>query len=59
MHMFNPLRSISNQELFEKNLYNPHIPKELNGEVPQFYRLKSEVSIMFRCRLFSTCYTAV
>ena len=60
--MFNPLHSISNQELFVKHLYNPHIPKERNSAVsPNYinYRLKSEVSIMFRCRLCSTRYTAV
>ena len=30
-----------------------------NGAAPQFYCLKSEVYIMLRCRLCSTCYTAV
>ena len=29
--MFNLLNSISNQELFEKHLYNPRIPKEINS----------------------------
>ena len=51
--MFNPLRSISNQELFEKHLCNPHIPKERNGAARPSYRLKSEVSIMLCCRLYS------
>ena len=60
--MFNPLHSISNQELFEKYLYNPHIPKERNRAArPNYinYRLKSEVSTTLRCRLCSTHYTAV
>ena len=60
--MFNPLHSISNQELFEKHLYNPHIPKERNRAArPNHinYRLKSKVSITLRCRLCSTRYTAV
>ena len=60
--MFNPLCSISNQELFEKHLYNPRIPKERSGAVdPSYinYRLKSEVSIALCCRLCSTSYTAV
>ena len=60
--MFNPLHSISNQELFEKHLCNPCIPKERNGAVhPSYinYRLKSEVSIMLRCRICSTRYTVV
>ena len=60
--MFNPLHSISNQELFVKHLYNPRIPKERNSTTcPNYinYCLKSEVSIMLRCRLCSTCYTAV
>ena len=60
--MFNPLHSISNQELFKKHLYNPRIPKERNRAThPNHinYRLKSEVSVMLRCRLCSTCYTAV
>ena len=60
--MFTPLHSISNQELFEKHLYNPHIPKERNRAAPPNhinYRLKSEVSVTLRCRLCSTCYTAV
>ena len=57
--MFNPLHSISDQELF---LCNQCIPKERNGAArPSYinYRLKSKVSIMLRCRLCSTCYTAV
>ena len=60
--MFNPLHSISNQELFKKHLYNPRIPKERNRAArPNHinYRLKSEVSITLRCRLCSTHYTAV
>ena len=55
--MFNPLHSILNQELFEKHLCNPRIPKERNGAAhPSYinYSLKSEVSIMLRCRLCST-----
>ena len=59
--MFNLLHSISNQELFEKHLYNPQ-PKERNGAVhPSYinYRLKSEASITLCCRLCSTRYTAV
>ena len=60
--MFNLLHSISNQELFEKHLCNPCIPKERNGATRSSYinyYLKSEVSIMLRCRLCSICYTAV
>ena len=60
--MFNPLHSISNQELFEKHLYNPRVPKKRNRVVrPNHinHRLKSEVSITLRCRLCSTRYTAV
>ena len=60
--MFNPLHSISNQELFEKHLCNPHTLKYVNGAVhPGYinYCLKSEVSITFRCWLCSTCYTAI
>ena len=60
--MFNPLHSISNQELFEKHLYNPCTPKERNsGTHPNYinYHLKSEVSITLRCWLCSTRYTAV
>ena len=61
--MFNPLRSISNQELFEKHLCNPRILKERNGAAhPSYinYRLKSEgLTITLRCRLCSTRYTAV
>ena len=58
--MFNPLRSISNQELFEKHICNPRIPKEMVPHAPYInYRLKSEVSIMLCCQLCSTRYTAV
>ena len=58
--MFNPLHSISNQELFKKHPCNPHIPKEMVPHAPATtYHLKSEVSIMLRCRLCSPCYTAV
>ena len=60
--MFKPLQSISNQELFEKHLCNPHILKEMVLRAPDYinnYRLKSEVSITLRCRLCSTRYTAV
>ena len=60
--MFNPLHNISNQELFEKHLCNPRIPKERNGTAhPSYinYHLKSEVSITLCCWLCSTCYTAV
>ena len=60
--MFNPLHSILNQELFEKHLYNPRIPKERNSAACLNYinnRLKSEASITLHCRLCSTCYTAV
>ena len=58
--MFNPLHSISNQELFWKHLYNLHIPKEMVPR-PNFiiYCLKSEVSITLCCRLCSTSYTAI
>ena len=52
----------TNQELFEKHLCNPHIPKERVGAAcPSYinYCLKSEVSITLRCWLCSTCYTAV
>ena len=57
-----PLHSILNQELFVKYLCNPRIPIERNrAACPNYinYRLKSEVSIMLRCWLCSTCYTAV
>ena len=59
--MFNPLHSSTNQELFEKHLYNPRISKENNAARPNHinYRLKSEVSVTLRCRLCSTRYTAV
>ena len=57
--MFYPLHSISNQKLFEKHLCNPRIPKERNGAACPSYSLKSEASIMLRCQLCSTCYTAV
>ena len=60
--MFNPLHSISNQELFVKHLHNPRIPKERNCAArPNHinYRQKSEVSITLRCWLCSTHYTAV
>ena len=58
--MFKPLHSISNQELFRKHLYNLRLPKEMVPH-PNFinHRLKSEVSIMLRCWLCSTCYTAI
>ena len=57
--MFNLLHSISNQELFEKHLYNPRTPKERNHAARPNHRLKSEVSITLRCRLCSTRYTVV
>ena len=60
--MFNPLRSVSNQELLEKHLCNPRISKEIVPHALGYinnYRLKSEVSITLRCRLCSTRYTAV
>ena len=61
--MFNLLRSISNQELFEKHLCNPRISKGMVSHAPgyidNYYRLKSEVSVTLRCRLCLTCYTAV
>ena len=60
--MFNLLHNISNQELFEKHLCNPRIPKERNGTMrPSYinYHLKSEASIMLCCLLCSICYTAV
>ena len=60
--MFNPLHSRTNQELFEKHLCNPCIPKEKNGAThPSYinYCLKSEVSITLRCQLCSIRYTAV
>ena len=58
--MFNPLHSISNQELSQKHLYNLRIPKEMVPR-PNFinYHLKGEVSIMLRCLLCSTRYTAI
>ena len=60
--MFNPLHSISNQELFWKHLYNLRISKLAKEMVPcpNFinYHLKSEVSIALCCRLCSTRYTA-
>ena len=45
--VFNPLHSISNQELSRKHLYSLHIPKQMVPR-PNFinYRLKSEVPIM-------------
>ena len=62
--MFNPLRSVSNQEqeLFEKHLCNPRISKEMVPCAPGYinkYHLKSEVSIMLHCWLCSTRYTVV
>ena len=58
--MFNPLHRISNQELFQKHLYNLRIPKEMVPP-PNFINnhLKSEVSITLRCWLCSTRYTAI
>ena len=59
--IFNPLHSISNQELFEKHLCNLRIPKERDDiACPSYikYHLKSEVSITLRCQLCSTSYTA-
>ena len=58
--MFNPLHSISNQELYRKHLYNLRIRKEI-VQRPNFinYRLKSEVSITLCCQLCSTHYTAI
>ena len=58
--MFNPLHSISNQELFWKHLYNLRIPKEM-VLCPNFINnsSESEISITLRCRLCSTCYTAI
>ena len=32
--MFNPLHSVTNQELFEKHLCNPHVPKEIVPHAP-------------------------
>ena len=42
--MFNPLCSILSQELFEKHLCNPRIPKERNKwcHAPWLYQLSSE-----------------
>ena len=60
--MFNSLRSISNQKLFEKHLCNPRLSKEMVPHTPGYinnYRLKSEVSISLHCWLCSTRYTAV
>ena len=60
--MFNPLRSISNQELLEKHLCNPRISKEMMPHAPSYinsYCLKSEAFITLRCWLCSTRYTAV
>ena len=60
--MFNPLRSVSNQELFEKHLCNPCILKEMVPRALGYindYCLKSEVSITLRCWLCPTRYTAV
>ena len=60
--MFNPLHSISNQELCEKHICNPCILKEINSATrPSYinYHPKSEVSITLRCQLCSTFYTAV
>ena len=60
--MFNPLHSISNQELSQKHFYTIYAYQKKWCLAPlNFinYRLKSEVSIMLRCRLCSTRYTAV
>ena len=60
--MFKPLDSSMNQELLEKHLCNPHIPKERVGATrPSYinYLLKSEVPITLRCWLCSTRYTVV
>ena len=45
---------------FRKHLCNLRIPKEMVPS-PNFinYLLKSEVSIVLRCRLCSICYTAI
>ena len=56
--MFNPIHSISTQELFEKHLYNPRIPKEKNSATRNNC-LNSEVSITLCCQLCSTRYTVV
>ena len=60
--MFNPLRSISKQDLFEKSTsaIQAYRKKEMVPR-PSYinYHQKSEVSIMLRCRLCSTRYTAV
>ena len=56
------VQPVTQQELFEKHLYNLHIPKERNRAArPNHinYRLKSEVSITLRYRLCSTHYIAV
>ena len=59
--MLNALRSILNQELFEKRLCNPRIPKKNGAACPSYinYCLKSEVSITLCCGLCSIRYTAV
>ena len=57
--MFNPLHSILNEEQFKKHLCNSRISKEKMSGCINDYHLKSEISIMLRCRLCSTCYTAV
>ena len=60
--MFNPLHNVINQELFEKHLCNPRIPKERNGTMCLSYisyHLNGEVYIMLHCWPCSTCCTAV
>ena len=60
--MFNVLHSTMNQELFEKHLCNPRIPKEMAPYTPVILIIvwmKSEVSTMLCCWLCSIHYTAV
>ena len=67
--MFNSLHSKINQELHKKQLCNQNShyekqkwcapPPPVKGSASINYRLKREVSIMLRCQLCSTRYTAV
>ena len=46
--MFNPLHSISNQELFEKHLYNPRTPKEIVPHAPTILMIVRKVKYPLR-----------
>ena len=51
--MFNPLHSISNQGLFKKHLFNPHISKEMVSRSPAIsiivYKVKHPLHFVVGC----------